>query len=389
MKKTWSPASTPPPSRARSCRPRRRHRRAACARGGRPPRRHRGRPGGLVGGAAGGDRAGRRPGRRRGDRGRRPAARHGLPRRGRRGRAPGAAVERHPLGPRRRRPGRRARAAGRPGPTPSASCRSRRSPSPSCAGWPSTSRTHAARTAAVCLPHDWLTWRLARRRRLDALVTDRGDASGTGYWSPDHRRVPPRPARARRSGRDLRAARGARPGRAPAGTTAPAARCSGRAPATTPPPRSALGAAPGDVIVSIGTSGVGLRASPTAPAADATGTVAGFADATGRFLPLVVHAQRRPRARRRRADARRRPRRARPARAVGARRAPTAWCWCRTSRASARPNRPDATGALHGLTLGDSTPAHLARAAVEGLLCGLADGLDALARRASRSTGCC
>ncbi|MGH3363239.1 MAG: FGGY-family carbohydrate kinase, partial [Nocardioidaceae bacterium] len=42
------------------------------------------------------------------------------------------------------------------------------------------------------------------------------------------------------------------------------------------------------------------------------------------------------------------------------------------------PNLPDATGALHGLTLATSSPAHLARAAVEGLLCGLADGVDAL-----------
>ena len=29
------------------------------------------------------------------------------------------------------------------------------------------------------LPHDWLTFRLTGRR-----TTDRGDASGTGYWSP-------------------------------------------------------------------------------------------------------------------------------------------------------------------------------------------------------------
>src|SRR3954471_8578196 len=48
---------------------------------------------------------------------------------------------------------------------------------------------NAARTAAVCLPHDWLTWRLAGAGlpggpALPALVTDRGDASGTGYWSP-------------------------------------------------------------------------------------------------------------------------------------------------------------------------------------------------------------
>src|SRR3954468_14749399 len=43
---------------------------------------------------------------------------------------------------------------------------------------------NAARTAAVCLPHDWLTWQLAGTPGLAELVTDRGDASGTGYWSP-------------------------------------------------------------------------------------------------------------------------------------------------------------------------------------------------------------
>jgi xylulokinase len=42
------------------------------------------------------------------------------------------------------------------------------------------------------------------------------------------------------------------------------------------------------------------------------------------------------------------------------------------------PNRPDATGALHGLQLSTMTPPFVARAAVEGLLCGLADGIDAL-----------
>jgi len=40
----------------------------------------------------------------------------------------------------------------------------------------------AARTAHVMLPHDWLTWRLGDRARPPA--TDRGDASGTGYFSP-------------------------------------------------------------------------------------------------------------------------------------------------------------------------------------------------------------
>ena len=45
------------------------------------------------------------------------------------------------------------------------------------------------------------------------------------------------------------------------------------------------------------------------------------------------------------------------------------------------PNRPDATGALHGLTPATTNPAYLARAAVEGLLCGLADAVDALAEQ--------
>jgi xylulokinase len=43
----------------------------------------------------------------------------------------------------------------------------------------------SARVAAVCLPHDWLTWRLSGATSLDTLVTDRSDASGTGYWSSD------------------------------------------------------------------------------------------------------------------------------------------------------------------------------------------------------------
>src|SRR5674476_1048993 len=42
------------------------------------------------------------------------------------------------------------------------------------------------------------------------------------------------------------------------------------------------------------------------------------------------------------------------------------------------PNKPDATGAIHGMRLANTTPAHLARAEVEGLLCAMADGLDAL-----------
>lgn len=49
---------------------------------------------------------------------------------------------------------------------------------------------NAARIAAVCLPHDWLSWRIAgfgpveegEDAHLDALFTDRSDASGTSYF---------------------------------------------------------------------------------------------------------------------------------------------------------------------------------------------------------------
>ena len=60
------------------------------------------------------------------------------------------------------------------------------------------------------------------------------------------------------------------------------------------------------------------------------------------------------------------------------RRAPTGWSSCRTLEGERTPNRPRATGALHGMRLANSTRTHLARAAVEGMLCALADGLDAL-----------
>ena len=81
--------------------------------------------------------------------------------------------------------------------------------------------------------------------------------------------------------------------------------------------------------------------SATTPTADPTGAVAGFADATGRFLPLVctlnatkvTDAVARP--------ARRRPRRARPAGAAASRRAPAAWSLAAVPRrrAHAQPAR--------------------------------------------------
>jgi xylulokinase len=259
---------------------------------------------------------------------------------------------------------------------------------------------NAARTAAVCLPHDWLTWRLAgggpagtgaaagassAGARLGDLVTDRGDASGTGYFS----------AATGEYRRDLLTAALGHDAVLPkvlgpcdvAGKTASASTSAavglpggiGLGPGTGDNMAAALGvdARPGDVIVSVGTSGV-VSAVTDVPAADPTGIVAGFADATGGFLPLVCTL-----------NAARvldstalllgvgldelsRLALSVPAGAGGLALVPYL-------EGERTPNRPDATGALHGLRLETTTPAYLARAAVEGLLCGLADGLDALA----------
>jgi xylulokinase len=232
---------------------------------------------------------------------------------------------------------------------------------------------NARRTAAVALPHDWLTWHLGGAAELTDLRTDRSDASGTGYWSPangDYRRdllvaalgqdaVLPMVLPPNASAGSTRAGAMLGPG---AGDNAAAA--------------LGVGARAGDVIVSIGTSGT-VFAVADAPTADASGAVAGFADATGRFLPLVctLNAARVLQATARLLgvdiDELGRLALSAPSGAEGAIVVPYL-------EGERTPSKPDATGAVHGLTLHNSTPANLARAAVEGMLCGLADGLDAL-----------
>jgi xylulokinase len=231
---------------------------------------------------------------------------------------------------------------------------------------------NAKRTVAVALPHDYLTWRLKGRTDFAGLTTDRGDASGTGYWSPTTNAY-----------RDdlLQLALGSTPLVPTVLMPAAVAGEHGRVvlgPGSGDNAASALGvgARAGDVIISIGTSGVVCAVSAT-PTADATGTVAGFASATGDYLPLVATINA-----------------AQVLDAVGAllgadhdelsRLALSAPAGAEGLvlvpyfEGERTPNRPDATGALHGLRLHNTTPALLARAAVEGLLCGLADGLDAM-----------
>ncbi len=242
-----------------------------------------------------------------------------------------------------------------------------------------------ARTAAVCLPHDWLTWQLAGGTDVDRLRTDRSDASGTGYWSPAAGAYRPDLLQ-RACGRQPAVPRVLGPAE-PAGEVGAA----GLAAATRPgSPASrlgpgagdnaaaalGLGVQPGDVVISVGTSGTVFAVCAT-PCADATGTIAGFADATGRFLPLVCTLNA-----------------ARVLEAVAivlgtdldglsrlalsARAGADGLVMLPYLEGERTPNRPEATGSVQGLTGRNARPENLARAAVEGMLCGLADGLDAV-----------
>jgi xylulokinase len=229
----------------------------------------------------------------------------------------------------------------------------------------------ATRVASVLLPHDWLTARLCTDGMAGAR-TDRGDASGTGYWSPstgDYRTDLLRLA----FGREVALPPVAAPA-SPVGQTAAGA-VLGPGTGDNMAAALGLGAVTGDVTVSIGTSGVVAAVAET-PTADASGLVAGFADATGRFLPLVCTLN--------------------AARVLSTTATLLGVDLARLDQLALStpdsdglvllpfldgertPDLPNARGLLTGLTRANATPARLARATVEGLLCGLADGLDAL-----------
>lgn len=233
----------------------------------------------------------------------------------------------------------------------------------------------AARVHDVVLPHDWLTGQLVGGGALAGveLVTDRGDASGTGYWSPGEH--------AYRMdllelafGRELGVPRVLAP-HEPAGTT-PGGILVGPGTGDNMAAALGLGLGPGDVGVSLGTSGTVFGVADTATH-DPAGLVAGFADATGRFLPLVctLNAARVLTA---------------AAKMLGTDLAGLEWLALEAEPGAGgltflpyldgerTPDLPAATGTLSGLTRATMTPANVARAAIEGMLCGLADGLDAL-----------
>ena len=249
---------------------------------------------------------------------------------------------------------------------------------------------NAARVAAVALPHDWLTWRLRGYGPagesplgpvLDELTTDRSDVSGTGYWSPasgeydrelliaalGHDAVLPRVLAAHDS-----------PGVSAEHVGIPVGIMVGAGAGDNAAAALGLDARSGDVVASIGTSGTVFAVTDT-PTVDPSGSVAGFADAGGAFLPLVATLNA-----------------ARILDAIARLLAVDHDELGRLALAAApgadglvlqpyfegerTPNLPDATATLFGMTLASTTRENLARAAVEGMLCALADGLDAVER---------
>ena len=220
------------------------------------------------------------------------------------------------------------------------------------------------RAAPPRLAHGELTGAVHHRPRRCVghrlLVARRGAATAT-ISSPWSTRL--------RLGADASGGARSRPSRPAIGP--PPAPSSVREPATTWPPRSASGSARATSPSASAPAAPPSRVADR-PSADPTGTVAGFADATGRYLPLVctLNATKVT-------DT--------IARMLGVdptasttwpsppRRGPVGSCSSPTSTASARRTARRDRHA-HGTLRNDATREQLARAAVEGVVCNLLSG---------------
>ena len=240
-------------------------------------------------------------------------------------------------------------------------------------------KANAEKVTGVALPHDWLSWQIQHNKGAELdfskLFSDRSEASGTGYFDPStsqYRRDIL--AHALRTDREINLPKIISPaefgGTTPSGIPI--------APGAGDNAAAALGiqAESGDVVVSLGTSGTAFAVSETATH-DASGQVAGFADATGRFLPLVctLNAARI-------LDAATRilgkTHDEVGALALSAKPGANGLSLLPYFEGERTPNRPTATGVFSGMNLNNSNPADIARAMVEGMLCGLVDAVDAL-----------
>ncbi len=242
----------------------------------------------------------------------------------------------------------------------------------------------------VMLPHDYLTWKLTGQH-----VTDRGDASGTGWFDAGTGAYVSEVLEAAglvgsmwlsKLPRVLEATEAAGLLTDEASTTLglPSGVVVGPGSGDNMGAALGLGLAVGDVAVSLGTSGTVFAVSAT-PTRDPSGAVAGFASATGHFLPLVCTLN-------------------------ATKVTDTVARWLGTDPAGLAdlataavadpgevmlvpyfdgertPNLPDATGTWMGLT-NATTREQLALAAHDGVLCGLLDGLDALRSQGAACDG--
>ena len=234
---------------------------------------------------------------------------------------------------------------------------------------------NAAKVASVALPHDWLSWQLQGGKDLEKLFTDRSDASGTGYFDPTTSHYREDILRlALRHDLEVTMPRIILPNEFGGVTTSgiPIAAGAGDNAA------AALGlqAQPGDVVISLGTSGTAFAVSDT-PTHDSSGAVAGFADATGRFLPLVctLNAARILDAATRILGVSHNDVGELALTSIPGAHGLTLLPYFEGERT---PNRPNATGTFTGMNLNNSNPSDIARAMIEGMLCGLTDAVDAL-----------
>jgi len=234
---------------------------------------------------------------------------------------------------------------------------------------------NSKRLAAIALPHDWISWQLRGGVNFDKLFTDRSDASGTGYFSPSSNTYrKDLLAIALKDKRDIYLPKIAKfdgfagettqgiPIAAGAGDNAAAG--------------FGIGAKSGDLIISLGTSGTAFFVSET-PSNDPMGEVAGFADLTGRYLPLVCTLNA-----------------ARVLDAVSkllgkshdeigqlalkAKAGSEGLTMLGYFEGERTPNRPDAKGLLAGINNHNLTAENIARCAIESILCGLIDSFASL-----------
>ena len=227
---------------------------------------------------------------------------------------------------------------------------------------------NAKQVAAIALPHDWLSWQLSGGKDVRKLFTDRSDASGTGYFDPktnqycgdifayalpnsDSVHLPT----IARHGIFAGETKSGIPLACGAGDNAGAA--------------LGVGAEVGDLVISLGTSGTVFAVSATGTH-DVSGEVAGFADATGNYLPLACTLN------------------AAKVFATIARTLNLSFeefsSLALTAKPGAEglrflphldgertPNRPDARGQFKGITHTNFTPENIARSAIEGVIAGM------------------